>query len=173
MGGTRHAPADPPGTPVGTFKASRNAHGKHRRHDVQHPSGGGGRRGVLAGVSGSFPWAFRASFGVPCDPVSLGFRGFLTVPQTKGMWPHKTLTKTLFFITDGGLLRGAPYSKKKSGPRVVSCGSWAPLPDLRQTGRGAQDPQDRRHVVRTFLAGPDLRLRRVPRCPADLTGPSL
>ena len=39
---------------------------------------------------------------------------------------------------------------------------WSGLgPDLRQTGRGAQDPQERRHVVRTFLAGPDLRLRRV------------
>ena len=34
---------------------------------------------------------------------------------------------------------------------------WPGLgPDLQQTGRGAQD-----HAVRTFLAGPDLRLRRV------------
>ena len=39
---------------------------------------------------------------------------------------------------------------------------WSGLgPDFRETGRGAQDPQERRHVVRTFLAGPDLCLRRV------------
>ena len=83
VGGRRHAPADPPGTPDGTLKVTRNAHGKHPRHAVQHPPAAAPTPtpGVLADMSGSFPWAFRVILRVPAG-VPGGSAGACRLPHT-------------------------------------------------------------------------------------------
>ena len=47
VGGRRHAPANPPGTPAGTLKVSRNAYGKLPDTPASTPGGFGRRRRVV------------------------------------------------------------------------------------------------------------------------------